>query len=214
MSSYFSSRGLIYPSLLKNYNRLKQLENYFLDLEKIFDEKISNEDDLPLSIEINFIRSKYVDLIDLTKGHSESQFSVLQLNCQGLYSSLIELTSMCHQLLPNIIGLCETFLTGQTDSLLDIPGYTSKFLHRKEACRGGLAIYARNEYVVHINNQLSRNVEGIFESLFLELYVPFKKKILIGEIYHQPSGSVSAFMDNTNSDFTADRKPEPRWDHY
>ena len=141
MSSYFSSRGLIYPSLLKNYNRLKQLENYFLDLEKIFDEKISNEDDLPLSIEINFTRSKYVDLIDLTKGHSESQFSVLQLNCKGFCSSFMELTSMCHQLQPKITGLCETFLTGQTDSLLDIPGYTSNFQHRKEAHRGGFGYY-------------------------------------------------------------------------
>ena len=74
-----------------------------------------------------------------------------------------------------IIGLCERFLTGQTDSLLDIPGYRSNFLHRKEARRGGLAIYTRNEYAVHINNQLSRNVEGIFKSLFLELYGPFKK---------------------------------------
>ena len=152
MRSYSSSRELISSSLPKNYNRLKQLENSFLDLEKIFDEKISNEDDLSLFNESNYPRSKYVDLIDLTKGHSESQFSVLQLNCQGLCSSFMEITSMCHQLQPDIIGLCETFLTGQTDSLLDIPGYRSNFLRRNEAHRGGLAIYARNEYAMHINN--------------------------------------------------------------
>ena len=51
-----------------------------MDLEKNFDEKISNEDDLPLFSESNYPRSKYVDLIDLTKGHSESQFSVLKLS--------------------------------------------------------------------------------------------------------------------------------------
>ena len=47
---------------------------------------------------------------------------------------------------------------------------------------GELAIYARSEYAVPINNQLSRNVEGIFESLFLELHGSSKKKTLIGEI--------------------------------
>ena len=46
-----------------------------------------------------------------------------------------------------------------------------------------------------LNNQLSRNVEGIFGSLFLELYGPSKTKTLIGEIYRSPSGSFSAFMD-------------------
>ena len=48
---------------------------------------------------------------------------------------------------------------------------------------------------MHINNQLTWNVKGIFESLFLELYGPSKKKILIGEIYRSPSGSVSVFRD-------------------
>ena len=137
---------------------------------------LSNEDDLPLFSESNYPRSKYVDLTDLTKRHSESQFSVLQCNCQGLCSSFMEITSMCHQLQPNIIGLCETFLTRQTDSLLDIPGFKLNFLHRKEARRGGLAIYARNEYAVHINNQLSQNVERIFESLFLELCGLLRKR--------------------------------------
>ena len=65
-----------------------------------------------------------------------------------------------------------------------------------------MTIYARNEYAVHINNQLSQNVEGIFESLFLQLYGPSKIKILTGELYRSPSGSVS--------DFIADKKPEPR----
>ena len=146
MSSYRSSRGLITSSLPQNYKRLKQLENSFLDLEKIFDEKISNENDMPLFDKSKLPISKYVDLIDLTKGHSDSQFLVLQLNCKELCSSFMELTLMCQLLQPNIIGLCEIFFTGPRDSLLDIPGYTPKFLHRKEASRRELAIYARNEY--------------------------------------------------------------------
>ena len=119
----------------------------------------------------------------------------IQLNCQGLCSSLTNVMTMCQQVQPDVLGLCKTFLTRQNDSLLDIPGYTSNFIHRKGTRRGGLAIYTKSEYPVYINNQLTRNVEGVFESLFLEMLLPSQRKVIIGEIYQSPSGYVSSFMD-------------------
>ena len=68
-------------------------------------------------------------------------------------------------------------------------------MNRKDTRRGGLAIYTKSEYPVYINNQLTRNVEGVFESLFLEMSLPSRRKVIIGEIYRSPSGSVSSFMD-------------------
>ena len=38
-------------------------------------------------------------------------------------------------------------------------------------------------------------MEGVFESLFLEMSLPSRRKVIIGEINRSPSGSVSSFMD-------------------
>ena len=38
-------------------------------------------------------------------------------------------------------------------------------------------------------------MEGIFESLFLEMSLPLRKKVIIGEIFRSLSVSVSSFMD-------------------
>ena len=128
----------------------------------------------------------------MAQGCSESQLTVIQLNCQGLCSSLTDVMTMYRQVQPDVPGLCKTFLTRQNDSLLDIPGCTSNFIHKKDTRRGGLA---KSEYPVYINDQLTRNVEGVFESLFLEMSLPSRRKEIIGEIYQSPSGSVSSFMD-------------------
>ena len=131
----------------------------------------------------------------MPQGCSESQLSIVQLNCQGLCSSLTDVMTMCRQIRPDVLGLCETFLSRQTDILVDIPGYTSNFVHRQESARGGLAIYTKSEYPVCVNGKLTRNIEGIFESLFLDMSLPSQRKVIVGEIYRSPSGSVSSFTE-------------------
>jgi len=103
-------------------NRLEQLEKSFLNLEEIFDRVISNETDYSLFSSSKFPRTKYTQIINMAQGCSKSQLSVIQLNCQGLCLSLTDVMTMCRQVQPDILGLCETFLTRKNDSLLDIPG--------------------------------------------------------------------------------------------
>lgn len=177
-------------------DRLKNLEESYLNLKLIFDQEIGQENDFHLFDDKNFPKSKYVISNLITGRSSDSQLSVFHLNCQGLYSSFSDLESTCRELRPDCIGLCETFITQQTESLLDIPGYTSHFLHRKQMKRGGIAIYIRDTHTVQIRQDLTRNTEGIFESLFLEVWLSPNKKFIVGEIYRSPSGSTSQFMEH------------------
>lgn len=196
MNSCSNPPGGASSSTSQSNARLVELEENFLDLENIFDLEINNESDTPLFDKSKFPRSRYEEVCNLSTGRSDSQLTVLQLNCQGLCSSFADLTTLCQQLQPDVVGLCETFLTRQTDTLLEIPGYTSHFLHRTALKRGGLAIYTRQEYSVCINKELTRNIEGIYESLFLEICLPSQKKLTVGEVYRPPAGSVSSFLEN------------------
>jgi hypothetical protein len=172
------------------------LEEKFSGFETNFDFEINNESDSPFFDKSKFPRSQYQEVCNLTRGRSESQLTFLKLNCKGLCSFFSDLMIFCQQLQPDVNGLCETFLTGQTDTLLEIPGYTSHFSHRSTMNRGGLAFYTRQDYSVCISRELTRNVEGAYESLFLEISLPSEKKIRVGEVYRPPAGSVSTFLGN------------------
>ena len=59
-------------------------------------------------------------------------------------SKIVFITDRCNDYVsavqPDVLGLCEIFPTRQNDSLLNIPGYTSNFIHRRDVRRGGLGI--------------------------------------------------------------------------
>ena len=60
--------------------------------------------------------------------------------------------------------------------------------------RGDLAINRRQEYSACMNKELTRNSEGVYESLFLEIILPSKQKITLGEVYRPLAGYVSSFL--------------------
>ena len=57
-----------------------------------------------------------------------SSFSVLSLNCRSVVNKVAELSQVCEQYSPDIICLCETWLTAALD--VPFPGYTSYRLGR------------------------------------------------------------------------------------
>ena len=108
-------------------------------------------------------------------------FPVVHLNIQGLNSSFDYIQLLCRDSCPAIIGLCETFLNENNQVLLDIPGYMSIFLNLKVGKKGGLGFYIKNN----------------FQAGFSGFYIPInaKKKVIIGEVYRSPSGSVIKFLE-------------------
>ena len=120
---------------------------------------------------------------------------VVHLNVQGLNCSFDDIQLLCRNSCPAIIGLCETFLSEKNQVLLDIPGYMSIFLNRKTAQKGGLGFYIRNNFHAVLRHDLCTNNEKVFESLFIEVPINAKERIIIGEVYRSPSGSITQFME-------------------
>ena len=143
-----------------------------------------------------FPRSRYKEVNNVTKERSDSQITIIQLKCQRLCSSSSDVANFCQQLQPAVVGICETFLTRRTNSLSEIPVFSSQFLHRSTMNGGGLAIYKCQEYSASINKELTRDIEEVYESLFLEIILHLQKKITLGEVYCPPAGSLSSFLEN------------------
>ena len=117
---------------------------------------------------------------------------MFHLSIQGLRSSFDELKRIVSEGAPDVIGLCETFPDSKKDNLLDTPGYRMERLNRKQMARGGLVLYIADRLAYNVRINLSRNEEGIFESLFIE-NKSTRKYLVVGLIYRSPSGSIPSF---------------------
>ena len=60
--------------------------------------------------------------------------------------------------------------------------------------RGGLMLYIANLLAYNVRNDLSRNEERIFESLFIGINL-VRKYLVVGLVYRSPSGSIPSFLE-------------------
>ena len=84
----------------------------------------------------------------------------------------------------SFIGICETWIKSNS-SLFLIDGYTLVTNNRKNKTGGGVGLYISNDYESKILNDLTI-MSDILESIFIEIEVPGKKHIVIGEICRPP----------------------------
>ena len=104
-------------------SNLKVLEKSPLDLLELLN---SSEGSLPNKYDIGI--SNLVNCIySSTQGKVSKRSDCLRTlhhNIQGLSSSQDQLKLICEDSLrPDVLGICETFVTEQTDLLLELPGY-------------------------------------------------------------------------------------------
>ena len=174
-------------------DRLLDLQNNPLDIENIINNSIENRNQMNNDSNSVF-KSKYVSQLNGSASSKRDDiFSVFHLNIQGLCSSFDELKRIVSDGTPDAIGLCETFLDSKKDILLDIPGYRTERLNSKQMARGGLMLYIANHLAYNVRNDLSRNDEGIFESLFIEINL-MRKYLVVGSVYRSLSGSIPSVL--------------------
>ena len=60
--------------------------------------------------------------------------------------------------------------------------------------KGGLALYISDAIPYTVRHDLSKNIEGVLESLFVEINPGKSGTLIIGEVYRSPSGSSVTFL--------------------
>jgi hypothetical protein len=129
--------------------------------------------------------------------HNASKYSCLHLNIQSLPSKFDRLKELLKELNNaniniDFILLCETFLNDSNTQLYNLQGYNLISQNRSRLARGGVAIYVKSEYNYKLRNDLSVNVEGEFESIFIETKSKRNNETLIvGEIYRIPNTNIN-----------------------
>ncbi len=143
--------------------------------------------------------STYFDISDDSENMScfvNAKYCTMHLNIHSLPSKFHQLKNLiCDLNNRNInihfILLCETFLVESNAELFHIPGYT--FLHqsRSNISRGGVAMYIADNISFVERPDISINVEGEFESLFIEVKGKSNEKdLIVGQIYRPPNTNI------------------------
>ena len=150
-------------------SNLKVLEKSPLDLLELLN---SSEGSLPNKYDIgisNLVNCRYSSILGKVSKRSDC-LRTLHLNIQGLLSSQDQLKIIGEDSLrPDVLGICKTFVTEQTDSLLELPGYNCEKIHRKKMSKGRLALYISDTILYTVRHDLSKNIEGVLESLLVEI---------------------------------------------
>ena len=83
------------------------------------------------------------DMISLKRSiEMEKKLKIIQLNCNGLYNKLAEVKMYLYSNKPDVLCLCETFVTPKYEP--NFIGYNQYWQHR-EGHKGGLGIFVRRD---------------------------------------------------------------------
>ena len=124
----------------------------------------------------------------------------IHLNINSVLPKIDELRLIAKKTNASIIGLTETKLDETIGNIeVEIDGYTMERFDRNRK-GGGVACYVRNDIIFNVREHFSDEVENIF----IDIFLPKTKPILVGIVYRPPDQSgflelLSEAIGDTNS---------------
>ena len=162
----------------------------------IADDYFSDDKTVPCEKQIdpNFDKSSYTDsYTDNWKVFNKRGLHFIHLNINSVLSKIDELRIIVNKSKASVIGITESKLDKTVlDGEINIDGYE---LVRSDRNRhgGGVACYIRNDISFDVRGDFSNEIENIF----LDIFLPKTKPILIGILYRPPDQS--GFLDKLSS---------------
>ena len=147
------------------------------------------------------ISNKYYDTDkisgELHKPNMNYKLKVIHYNIHSLPDKFDQLKLFLtnSQIDPDIILLCETFLNERNQLLYELEDYQFISTNRKTKSCGGVGMYIKSGITFKLRPDLAPHIEGIFESIFIEILNP-DLRYIVGEIYRPPNTNVQNAIDN------------------
>ena len=121
----------------------------------------------------------------------ENLVKIAHVNARSVPKHLHEITRVIDETNIDILGTCETFISGNTPKAsFEISGYNFFHVDRTMACRGGVGAYVRSEYPSRLIKLPMDFVQP--EIIFVEVTVGVVK-MAVGVIYKSPLIPYSVF---------------------
>ena len=94
----------------------------------------------------------------------------------------------------DIVGMAETWLNAESEKFVSVKGFHMLSASRINRVGGGVALLIREGLVYRERKDLSEFVEGVFESIFVEIVRGGgKANLVIGSVYRPPGGEIGQF---------------------
>ena len=97
-----------------------------------------------------------------------------------------------------IIGLAETWLNENNKDCFTMNNYEYFGSNRLEKRGGGVCLYVSKELEYKIRNDLTKNIEDMIETKFIEIVNNNGKNIIVGVIYRPPNSYFAKFESTMN----------------
>ena len=96
----------------------------------------------------------------------------------------------------DVVGLAETWLDEQSEKALSLKGFVSICASRKGKTGGGVAVLLREELTYRERPDLSKFLEGVYESVFVEIVRGSgRRNEILGCLYRPPGGDLASFNE-------------------
>ena len=155
--------------------------------------------------DVNHVNSKYYNIHNFNKIKPDvpSSIGFLHTNIASIYKHhddlLITLSHLKFEF--HVIALTEhkimNFIPIQN---IEIPGYHEFIYDSSETTHGGTGLYVHKSLAYKNRNDLKLVPPhpGVFESTFIEIILPGRKKLIVGCIYRHPSSNYSVNQFNND----------------
>ena len=143
-------------------------------------------------------RCDYIELEETESIKIDKQdFVVLQLNIPGLIGKQKELSRFLFDILGrsfvDVVILCETWLTKESEKWVSFPGYIYHGIARKHKKGGGVGFLIK-EGLKFSEHEILSGCQEDYESCFVEISLS-GEKILVGNLYRPPNSNCKSFLD-------------------
>ena len=134
--------------------------------------------------------------------HKSKDLSIIHINCRSLNANFADLKILLETLdfSFDVIGLTETWLNESNADVFQLEGYD--FYHKNRVTKhgGGVAFFIKSIINYTIIEQLTVDVEDVFECLTVKLLL--KTQTIVSCLYRKPSSKIADFMECIESMFS------------
>ena len=122
--------------------------------------------------------------------HKSKDLSIIHINCRSLNANLTDLKVLLRTLdfSFDVIGLTETWVNESNADVFQLAGYDLCNKNRVAKHGGGVAFFIRSIINYTIIEQLTVDVENVFECITVKLLL--KTQIIVSCLYRKPSSKI------------------------
>ena len=136
-----------------------------------------------------------------------TDFSIFHINSRSFcknFDNIHELLSSFEDKPFSVISMSETWYKPDNSNIINLENYNLHHTARQDRRSGGAAIYVHNSLSFRIRNDLNliqnrTNELDHCESVFIEIILPNKKNIIVGNIYRAHRTNTVSFLHDLNA---------------